>query len=88
MNDEFKPLERRPKRGDRFIHRHLLRPDAKPPYRKDSYQERTVTATRNHPGGTTVYHVDSVSFGHGDTAGSYMFPFHAQDKYVREWLTS
>jgi len=42
----------RPKPGDRFVSRHALKPDARPPYGPGSYAVQVVTATQALGSGT------------------------------------
>lgn len=77
--------QHQPKRGDRFIHRNYLRPDANPAEVREDvenekfYEERVVTCVR----GIRVYHRPAdLERGKAD---SY-FPAAMQQDYVRRWL--
>lgn len=79
----------RPKPGDRFVSRHALKPDARPPYGPDSYAVQVVTATRrwgSGPDDFTVYN-SAERWDQGYRNSNWCLDAHRADAIVREWLT-
>lgn len=72
-------VEAAPRPGDRFVHAHYLRVDARPPYGDDSYEIREVTAVRQG----RVYHRPACITGPADR----WFAVTDIAGHVREWLT-
>ena len=80
----------RPKPGDRFVSRHALKADARPPYGPDSYAVQVVTATRRWgpgPDDLTVYYTSAERWGQGKRNSNWYFDGPKADGTVREWLT-
>ncbi len=81
----------RPKPGDRFVSRHALKPDARPPYGPGSYAVQVVTATRRWGPGPDDYGVYYTSAGRWDQGkhnGNWYLDARKAGETVREWLTS
>jgi hypothetical protein len=76
----------RPRRGDRFVSRHLLRPGARPPYGPDSYAVQVVTAVRGHGQAFTVYYTSANRWDAGDRNGTWYADSNKINETVREWL--
>jgi hypothetical protein len=80
----------RPKPGDRFVSRHALKPDARPPYGPDSYAVQVVTATRRWGSGAddfTVYYTSAERWDQGYRNSNWYLDARRADDTVREWLT-
>ena len=80
----------RPKPGDRFVSRHALKPDARPPYGPDSYAVQVVTATRRRgpgPDDLTVYYTSAERWDQGNRNSNWYFDGPRADGTVREWLS-
>ncbi len=80
----------RPKPGDRFVSRHALKPDARPPYGPDSYAVQVVTATRrwgSGPDDFTVYYTSAERRDQDYRSSSWYLDARRADATVREWLT-
>jgi hypothetical protein len=76
----------RPKRGDRFISRHMLAEGARPPYGPESYATRVVTAVRACGASYVVYHTSQAAWEAGDRAGRWKFDAGRVGSNVRTWI--
>jgi hypothetical protein len=80
----------RPKPGGRFVSRHTLKPDARPPYGPDDYAVQVVTATRRWGPGLddfTIYYPPAERWDQGNRNSNWYLDATKADRTVREWLT-
>lgn len=79
----------RPKPGTRFVHKSMLKQDARPPYGTEHFAVQVVTATWSWgkgPEDFAVYFTSAERWDAGTRNGSRYFEWKNRDNSVREWV--